>query len=168
MVRTLVLVALLMVWLALPLGLVFANGFVQDRWMLQESSRDYVAMVLVGLAWLLPIATVYLWYTRGHGGWRELAGLLAWAILTGVVSGHLFVNLVNHVDTAIGQPVAFKSVRHERVSVRLRAVGEAYDGVTFRYGVKRWRDHAHQPEGTAAGLVYRGRLGLYWGELGKE
>lgn len=156
--RPLLLVALLIAWLALPLVLGVARGIVHDRWMLQETPREYGYMVGVTVAWLSPIAVIYFWSTWGHTDWRGLAGLVVWSILSGFVGGQLFLNLTNHSGTALGQPVVFKIVGHERVTVRLRVVGEAYDGITFQCARGKWHDHYHGQAGTFPGLVYRSRL----------
>jgi hypothetical protein len=168
MSRTLLTVAAVIVWLALPLVLGIARGMVHGRWMLQESPREYGFMVGVGIAWLLPIMAGYVWSTWGNVDWRGGVGLFAWSILSGVVGGQLVLNLANHAETAHGQAVEFKIVGQERVAVRLRIVDDAYDGVTFKCARGQWHYHRRGPAGTAPGMIYRGRLGLLWGEFREQ
>jgi hypothetical protein len=165
MLRTLVLVAFLIAWFAMPLVLGLTRGMVHNRWMLQETSREYGYMVGVAIAWLIPILVTYLWVTWGDSAWRDIGGLVAWSVLTGMVGGQFFLKLMNHDAAALGHPVEFKIIGHERVAVRLRVVGEDYDKITFKCGVVRWREHYREPAGAAPGMIYRGRLGLLWGEF---
>jgi hypothetical protein len=165
MLRTLVLVAFLIAWFAMPLVLGLTRGMVHNRWMLQETSREYGYMVGVAIAWLIPILVTYLWVTWGDSAWRDIAVLVAWSVLTGMLGGQLFLNLTNHDSAALGHPVEFKCVGHERVTVRVRAVGEAYDRITFQRGVVRWSEQHRAPTGNVPGMIYRGRLGLLWGEF---
>jgi hypothetical protein len=42
---------------------------------------------------------------------------------------------------------------------------ENYDGIMFACSKSIRQDHGGEEKGTAPGLVYRGRLGLLWGEF---
>jgi hypothetical protein len=166
-IAPLILISWLILWcFVVPLLLMIVHGLIQNRWMLQNTSRVWSYTSIAAAVWFLTIAVpLVFWFKWSDIPWRILAGLAAWSLLGGWHWGYFALNLMNHSSAPVGQPVEFKIVHHLKGTVEIRAVGEAYDGITFRYSTSLWRDHGGEEKGTAPGLVYRGRLGLLWGEF---
>ena len=151
---------------ALPLFVILQEA-IHDRWMLQETSREWAYMGIAAAASFLPVAGTLLWLWKKWEPfpWSALAGLAAWSLLAAWYGGQLTLNLLNHSSAVPGQPAEFKIIGHQRTTVILRIVGEDYDGTTFTCGNSEWSSHYRSETGTAPGHVYRGRLGLLWGEF---
>jgi hypothetical protein len=166
-VSTSIVVVLIIAWYAVaPLFVIF-QGVLHDRWVLQETSRKWTYMGIVAAASFVPVAGafLYLWNRWEPFPWRELAGFALWSIIGAWYGGELTLNVLNHSSSVPGQAVEFKIVDLLKGTVEIRAVGETYDGITFRYSTDLWRKLGAWETGTAPGIVYRGRLGLLWGEF---
>jgi hypothetical protein len=163
----LLMVSWFIVWFFIaPLVLVYAHGLVQNRWMLQNTSREWRYIAVATVAWFLTIAVpLVLWFKWGEVPWRQLAGLAGWSLVAGWHWGYFALNLMNHSSTAVGQPVEFKSVHLLKGTIEIRAIGDDYDGIIFECSTSLWRKRGAWDTGTAPGFVYRGKLGLYWAEL---
>jgi hypothetical protein len=167
-VSTSIAIILCLAWFALWPAFFIAHGVIQNRWMPQDTSRVWVYMCVVAAVLFLSITGAYLWLIWNRWEpfpWRELGGLALYSLLSGWSGGNVALNLLNHSSAAPGRPAEFKIVGHGRTTVSLRIVGEDYDGITFKCGQTKWASHYHPETGMAPGLVYRGRLGLLWGEF---
>jgi hypothetical protein len=164
---TLILVVLIIAWFSLLPVFVIFQGVLHDRWVLQETSREWTYMGIVAAASFVPVAGAFLclWNRWEPFPWRELAGFALWSIIGASYGGQLTLNLLNHSSVAIGQPVEFRSVHLLKGTIEIQAVGDDYDGITFRYSTSLWKRLGAWDRGTAPGLVYRGRLGLLWAEF---
>jgi len=159
---------MLVLWIvSLPLFVVF-RGYVQNRWMLQDTPRQLVCGGAVAALFFLPMAVALIVLARSKASslpWRTIGGWALCSALSGWHGGPIALNLGNHVCSAAGQAVELKAVKHSKQTVSLRIVGDAYDGITFTCGTGTWRAHLGRERGTVPGVVYRGRLGLLWSEF---
>jgi len=169
-----VMLPLLLIALALPIGLAVAHGLTQARWIMQDTPRAYVFMGIVALAIAVVMLGPALWIARAHIGGRALAGGLLWAALAGWYGGPLLLNLLNHTADAAAQPVEVKVLGSGgRQLVQLGVVstgatgtdGHGPDGVVFTCGKVTWQAHYRGAGTTTPARLYRGRLGLFWLEL---
>jgi len=155
----------MVLWLALPFMLSILDSVIGDHWLIQDTSREFIYMGVVAAVAFLIIAVPFLWSQWGHVPWRGLAGFALYSLFSGWMGGDIALNVLNHSSTAIGQPAEFKVVKGLKQAVSIRIVGEDYDGITFTCGITNWRAHHGDDPGPTLGYVYRGRLGLLWGEF---
>jgi len=144
------------------------RGIIQDRWILQNNPREFIYMGVMASLLFVPMAVALSWLTRIRWEpfpWRELGGWAICSLLSGWYGGPIMLTLRNHSSTAPGQLVEFKIVHHLKGLVEIRAIGESYDGIIFTCSKSLWQERGGEDVGTAPGLVYRGRLGLLWGEF---
>jgi hypothetical protein len=153
------------VWFVLPLPLGIIHGLVQNRWMLQDTSRAWAYIGVVAAVLFLAIAIPLVIFQRSLFQWSVLLGLAGWSLLSGWYGGPIALNLRNHSSTAHGQEVRFKIVHLLKGLVEIQTVEEDNDKITFKCSTSLWTSHYHPETRTAPGLVYRGRLGLLWGEF---
>jgi hypothetical protein len=160
-----VLVAML-IGLALPILFAVAMGKVQDRWILQDTPRSFVAMGLAAVVYFAICASVLL-LLHVKLSWRPWGGLALWSLLGGWYGGPLVLNVVNSAGAhAPGRPVDLQVIPASlRQLIRLGVAveeGDALKGMTFTCSKSRWG----QPVAARRTAVVRcGRLGLCWAEL---
>jgi hypothetical protein len=157
-----------LVWLVLlPVSFV-VHWILGDHWILQRTWKVEVAVVITAAVLFALVVSTYLWSTwseREPLSWSGIVGLACYSLLSGWSTGNVVLNVLNHTNAAIPQFVQFKIVRLQRNAVDIRALGEAYDGITFWCGLSLWRASGGYDKGTAPGRLYRGKLGLYWAEI---
>jgi hypothetical protein len=161
-------VGLLVLWLASLVFLVAFRGAIQDRWMLQDTPKELAYAGIVSALFFLPVVIALIGMARARRQsfpWHELGGWILCSALSGWYGGPIALNLRNHSGSASAQPVEFKAVKHLKQAMSLRIAGEGYDDVTFTCAIGTWRKHYVEARRTASGFIYRGRLGLLWGEL---
>jgi hypothetical protein len=163
-----IVIVLILAWFALLPVFFIAHGVFRDRWMIQDTWRIWAYMGVVASVLFLSITGAFLWLTWTRWEpfpWRVVGGFVLYSLFSGWSGSNIAINVLNHSSTAAGQVVEFKIVHHLKGAVEMRAVGEDYDGIGFRCSTSLWTSHYRRETGTAPGIVYRGRLGLLWGEF---
>jgi hypothetical protein len=132
------------VWFVLPLPLGIIHGLVQNRWMLQDTSRAWAYIGVVAAVLFLAIAIPLVIFQRSLFQWSVLLGLAGWSLLSGWYGGPIALNLRNHSSTAHGQEVEFKIVHLLKGLVEIQAVGETTTEDTFKCSTSLWH-HSYHP-----------------------
>lgn len=166
--KTSVLTILGLLWFAVPPVCAIGSKVIMDRWLLQETSGNYWAMLLIA-ALMLASGTGMLLWLRLPIFPNYIVLLLAWPTLGGSFGGPLALDLVNRIGfESAGQQVQLESVEQLRLTVRLRPVGHSFEGITLTGSNAAWRAAYKRHDGpgkSRPALLRRGRLGLWWGEL---
>ena len=157
-------------WVVFPLVGAIAWQVISDRLILQDSSRRWIAMGVVAVAYILVGLWLFGGRVPGGGFARSIGFFVAWAMLAGYYTGPLALTLINAAgDRSGGRVVQLQDAGARlRALVRLRATDPDpdLDGVTFTCSQRAWRSVRNpEPHGGAPAVIRRGRLGLQWAEL---
>jgi hypothetical protein len=138
------------------------------RWIIQSTPRAWTFGGVAAVALFVPFVPAYLWLTWSRTApfpWRQIGGMAGWVLIGGLYVGDVAIDVLNRTSAAIPQFVQFEVVHLQKGAVDIRALGRAYDGIKFRCSDSVWEAHRNPATHSASGLLYRGKLGLYWAEF---